>query len=146
MKHTQGQNLTCFQNNVIHNFKAMGDEILYQELPLTHTHTPYVLYMQSSGPAARPGSKFRPGRAFCGARTTSAGLMPDSREAITIYYALASGFLWCLKDAGWARCWAQQISCVASLGSGLAFGKIFAPLTRHTQRSKKAIFCIYLSQ
>ena len=38
LNHTRGQNFTCFQNNVIHNSKAMGDETLYQELPPTHTH------------------------------------------------------------------------------------------------------------
>ena len=38
------------------------------------------------------------------------------------------GFVRCLKDAGRARCWAQQISCGAGLGSGLAFGELFAPL------------------
>ena len=47
--------------------------------------------MQGSGPAARPDPKFRPGRAFCGARTKSAGLMPGLKEAITMYYALAAG-------------------------------------------------------
>ena len=50
-----------------------------------------TLEMQSSGPIARPGLKFRPGRAFCGARTKGAGLMPGLGEAITIYYALAAG-------------------------------------------------------
>ena len=38
LNHTRGQTFTCFQNNVIHNSKAMGDETLYQELPPTHTH------------------------------------------------------------------------------------------------------------
>ena len=33
-----------------------------------------------------------------------------------------------MKDGGRARYWAQQISCSAGLGSGLAFGEIFAPL------------------
>ena len=47
--------------------------------------------MQSSGPADRPGLKFRPGRAFCGTQTKSAGLMLDSGVAITMYYKLAAG-------------------------------------------------------
>ena len=49
------------------------------------------LEMQSSGPASGSGPKFRPGRAFCGARIKSAGLMPGSGEAITVYYALVAG-------------------------------------------------------
>ena len=40
------------------------------------------------------------------------------------------GFVRCLEDAGWARCWSQQISCGAGLDSGLAFGEIFASLVR----------------
>ena len=56
--------------------------------------------MQSSGPAAWPGSKFRPGRAFCGARDKGAGLMPGSGEAIAMYYALAAGL-----RAELERCW-----------------------------------------
>ena len=56
--------------------------------------------MQSSGPAARPGPKFRPGRAFCGARAKSAGLMPGSRDKITMYHALAAGLCAVL-----GRCW-----------------------------------------
>ena len=91
------------------------------------------LEMQSSGPAAGPGPKFRPGRAFCGARPKSAGLMRGSEEAITMYYVLEfvylfisleqstgavaiygcrqlakwPGFVRCLKDCGRARCRAQ---------------------------------------
>ena len=38
------------------------------------------------------------------------------------------GLVRCLTDAGRARCWAEQISCGAGLGSGLAFGYIFASL------------------
>ena len=38
LNHIRGQNFTCFQNNVIENFKAMGDETLNQELPPTHTY------------------------------------------------------------------------------------------------------------
>ena len=41
--------------------------------------------------AERPGSKFRPGRAFCGARTKSAGLMLGSGAVIIMYYVLAAG-------------------------------------------------------
>ena len=48
--------------------------------------------MQSLGPAA--------GRAFCGGRGKSAGLMPGSGKAITIYYALADGIRAVLE-----RCW-----------------------------------------
>ena len=50
--------------------------------------------------------------------------MPGSEEAIAMYYALAAGLcavLNCLTEAGRARCWAQQISRGAGLGSGLAF-------------------------
>ena len=50
-----------------------------------------ILEMQKSDLAARPGPKFRPGQAFRGAQTNSAGLMPGSGEAITMYYALAAG-------------------------------------------------------
>ena len=38
LNHNRGQNFKCFQNNSIHNFKTIGDETLYQELPPTHTH------------------------------------------------------------------------------------------------------------
>ena len=79
-----------------------------------------VVEMQSSGPAARPGPKFRPGRAFCGARTKSAGLMPGSGEAITMYYALAAGLRAVLE-----RCWpgsmlgsADFVRCRSGLGLG----------------------------
>ena len=44
LKNTRGQNFTCFQNNVIDNFKAMGDETLNQELPPTHTHKHTYVY------------------------------------------------------------------------------------------------------
>ena len=37
-----------------------------------------------------------------------------------------SGAMRCLKDAGWARCWAHQIWCGLCLDSGLTVGKIFA--------------------
>ena len=47
--------------------------------------------MQSLGPAARPGLKFRTNRAFRRTRTKSVGLMLGSGEAITTYYALAAG-------------------------------------------------------
>ena len=30
-----------------------------------------------------------------------------------------------LNDAGWSRCWAQQISCGAGLDSGWAFGEVW---------------------
>ena len=40
LSHNRGKNFTCFQINVIHNFKAMGDETLYQELPPTHQGGP----------------------------------------------------------------------------------------------------------
>ena len=56
--------------------------------------------MLSSGPAARPGSEFRPDRAFCGARTKGAGIMPGSEEAITMYYTLAAG-LSAVLDRRW---------------------------------------------
>ena len=42
----------------------------------------------------------RPDRAFCGARTKSAGLMPGSEEAIVMYYALAAG-LCAVLDRRW---------------------------------------------
>ena len=88
----------------------------------------YALEMQSSGPAARPGLKFRPGRAFCGARTTSAGLLLGSREAILIYYALAAGLRAVLKI-----CWPGSMLELADFvrcryGLGLGFWKVFAPL------------------
>ena len=38
----------------------------------------------------QPGSKFRPGRAFCGTRTKSAGLMLVAGLAITVYYVMAA--------------------------------------------------------
>ena len=46
--------------------------------------------MQRSGSAERPDPKFRPGRVFCGARTKSAGPMPGSWRAITMFYAVAA--------------------------------------------------------
>ena len=46
--------------------------------------------MQSSGPVAQPGPKFRPGRFLCGARTKSAGLKSDSEDATAMYYALSA--------------------------------------------------------
>ena len=55
------------------------------------SYTGSEVEMQSSGPADRPGSKFRPGQAFCGTRTESAGLMLGSGVVITMYYVLASG-------------------------------------------------------
>ena len=76
--------------------------------------------MQSSGPAARPGPKFKPVRAFCRARTKSAGLMPGSGQAITMYYALAAGLREALE-----RCWpgsmlgsAGFVRCQSGLGLG----------------------------
>ena len=44
--------------------------------------------MQSSGPAFRPGTKFRPGWAFCGTRTNGAGLMLGSGKAMAMYCVL----------------------------------------------------------
>ena len=64
----------------------------------------YLLEMQSPGLAARPGPKFEPGQAFCGTRTTSAGLMLGSGEAIIIYYALAAGLRAVLET-----CWLGSI-------------------------------------
>ena len=79
-----------------------------------------VVEMQSSGPAARPGPKFRPGRAFCGARSKSVGLMPGSKKSITMYYALAAGLRALLE-----RCWpgsmlgsADFVRCRSGLGLG----------------------------
>ena len=80
----------------------------------------YTLEMQSSGPAVRSGPKFRPGRAFCEARTTNAGLMPGSGEAITMYYSLAAGHRAVLD-----RCWPGSMlgsadfeRCRSGLGLG----------------------------
>ena len=64
--------------------------------------------MQSSGPAARPGPEFRPGRALCGARSKSAGIMLGSGETISMYYALADRLHAVLE-----RCWPGSM-----LGSG----------------------------
>ena len=47
--------------------------------------------VQGSGPADRPGSKLRPGRAFRGTQTKSAGLMLGSGVVITMLYVLAAG-------------------------------------------------------
>ena len=76
--------------------------------------------MQSSGPAAWPGPKFRPGRAFCGTRTTSAGFMLGSGEANSMYYALTAGLRAALE-----RCWpgsmlgsADFMRCRSGLGLG----------------------------
>ena len=83
----------------------------------------WILEMQNLGPAARPGLKFGPSRASCGAQTKSAGLMPRSEKVITMYYALGAGLRAVLE-----RCWpgsmlgAQQISCGAGLSSVLRFG------------------------
>ena len=61
--------------------------------------------MQSSGPVTQLGPKFRPARAFCGARTKNAGLMPDSEEAITVYYAIhpVENLLMKLRFVTWCR-------------------------------------------
>ena len=49
-----------------------------------------------------------------------------------MHYALAAGLRAVFEDAGRARCWAQQILRGAGLGSGLAFGEMFAsPVTTH---------------
>ena len=84
--------------------------------------------MQNSGPASRPGPNSRPGRAFCGARTKSARLLPGLVEATIIYYTLAAGLCAVLE-----RCWpgsilgsADFVRCRSGLGSG--FWRIFAPL------------------
>ena len=80
----------------------------------------FRLEMQSSGPAARPGPKFRPGRAFCGSRTRSAGLMPGSGKAVTMHYALAAGL-----RAVLGRCWPGSMLDLADFvrcRSGLEFG------------------------
>ena len=88
----------------------------WQEMTLTASK----LEMHSWGPAARPGPKFRHGRAFCGARTKSAGLMPGSGEANTMYYALAAGLRAVLE-----KCWpgsmlgsADFVRCRSGLGLG----------------------------
>ena len=89
-----------------------------------------IVDMQSSGMAARPGPKFRPGRAFCGARTWSAGLMPGSREPITMYYALVTGLRAALE-----RCWPGSMLSSADLvrcrsGLGLGFWRTFCTSTQ----------------
>ena len=53
---------------------------LFGELPKN------ILEMEDSRDA-----KFRPALAFCGVRIKSAGLMPGSGEAITMYYVLGAG-------------------------------------------------------
>ena len=101
-----------------HSRKIMGvhhppctGEGYFSNAPL-HIRLGYPVEMQSSGPAAQPG--------FCGARTTSAGLMPGSGEAITMYYALAAGLRAVLE-----RCWpgsmlgsADFVRCRSGLGPG----------------------------
>ena len=84
--------------------------------------------MQSSGPAALPGLKIRPDRAFYGAWNKSAGLMSVSGEAITMYmlcYALAAGLRAVLE-----RCWQGSILGSADFvrcrsGLGLEFWRNF---------------------
>ena len=53
------------------------------------------------------------------------------------------GFVRCLKDAGRAPCWAQQISCGAGLGSGsgsgLTFKEIFASLVTTYEKVRQTI-------
>ena len=106
-----------------------GDLDLRSNIDLTPLRSP--LEMQSSGPAARPGPKFRPGRAFCGAQTKSAGLMPGSGEAITMYYALAAGLRAVIE-----RCWPGSmlgstdfVRCRSGLGLG--FWRTFCTSSHH---------------
>ena len=78
--------------------------------------------MHSLGPAARPGPKFRPGRAFCGIRTKGAGLMPGSGQAITV---LCTGLRAMLE-----RCWPGSMLASADFmrcrsGLGLGFWRNF---------------------
>ena len=51
--------------------------------------------------------------------------MPGSGRRSQCIMHWLPGFVRCLKDAGQARCWAQQILCGAVLGSGLAFRDFF---------------------
>ena len=53
--------------------------------------------------------------------------MLGSGVVITMYYALAA-VLRAVLEKRRARCWAQQISCGALMGSGLAFRYFFASL------------------
>ena len=76
--------------------------------------------MQSSGPADRPDPKSRPGRAFCVARTKSAGLTPGSEEAIAVYHALAAG-LRAVPEGCWPGLMlasADFVWCRSGLGLG----------------------------
>ena len=58
-----------------------------------------TLEMQSSGPASRPGPKYRPGRASCGTRTSARA----QGEAITMHFALTAKLRAALEDADRAR-------------------------------------------
>ena len=96
--------------------------------------------MQSSGPADRPGPKFRLGRAFCGARTKGAGFMPGSGEAITMHYTLAAGLGVVLE-----RCWPGSmlgpedfVRCRSGLGLGF-WRFFFASLVRTNVGDNKVL-------
>ena len=78
---------------------------------------------QTSGPVARPGPNFRPGRPFCGAQANDAELMSAQGRRSQCITCWLSGFVRCLKDAGRARCQAHQIPCDAGVEHlGLIFG------------------------
>ena len=123
-------NLTYFQNNVIHNFKAMEDETLYEELPSKHTHTHTHTHIRTRDGKLRPGGpaglKIQAGPGFFaepGLRALALCRARERRLQCIVHWL--PGFVGCLKDGGRARCWAQQISCGAGLGSGLDFGDFF---------------------
>ena len=79
--------------------------------------------MQSSDPATRPGPKFRPGRAFCGAWIKSVGFCRarGSRSQRTLHCARIRAML----ERGSMRCWpgsmlgsADFVRCRSGLGLG----------------------------
>ena len=81
--------------------------------------------MQSSGPAARLGPELRLGRTVAEPELR----MPGSGQRSQGITYRPPGFVRCLKDASWAQCRAHQISHGAGLGSGSAFGELFASLS-----------------
>ena len=66
--------------------------------------------------------------------------MPGSGEVITMYYALAARLRAVLERC---RPGSMQILCGAGLGSGLAFGKIFAPLSVFSSNQLASAYLSY---
>ena len=129
-----------------HRSIAFDDPLSPPSPPARRSNTVvrYPLEMQSSAPAAHPYPNFRPGRAFCGARTKGAGIMTGSEETITMYQCIMHwppGFVRCLKDRSRARCWAHQTSCDVGLGSGLALGALFTSAENPPKKTSLARQC-----